>query len=146
MVVKLPFGCVPSPVTEGSIHHPAQQGGKPVNVPDDQAPKKISAKAIMADLKAEMTDPQLMEKYGLSFQGLQDLFAKLIDAKLATRAYFEKRAIKQAPAKPIEQGKASSCPYCGYESPNKFQKCPRCNQDTSDWLDTVELTKILSFE
>jgi hypothetical protein len=115
-------------------------------VSDPKAPKKISAKAIMADLKAELTDSQLMDKYGISFQGLQDLFGKLIEAKLATQAYFEKRAMKLA-VKPVEKTQENSaCPYCGYESPQGFAKCPRCSQDSSEWLDTVELTKILSAE
>lgn len=99
----------------------------------------------MADLKADMTDLQLMEKYGLSFQGLRDLFAKLIQANLATETYFQKRAMKQA-ERPMEQETGSSCPYCGYQGQQSFTHCPRCNQDVSEWLDTVELTKILSFE
>lgn len=99
----------------------------------------------MADLKAEMSDGQLMEKYGLSFQGLQDLFAKLIEAKLATETYFQKRALKQ-PSRAVEKQSGSTCPYCGYEAEESFKHCPRCKQDVSEWLDTVELTKILSIK
>jgi len=114
-------------------------------VSEEKSIKKVSAKAIMADLKADMSDSQLMEKYGLSFQGLQDLFAKLIHAKLATETYFQKRAMKQA-ARPVEKEAGSTCPYCGYQATQSFTHCPRCKQDISEWLDTVELTKILSFE
>jgi rubrerythrin len=106
------------------------------------APKKISAKAIMADLKAELPDSELMEKYGISFQGLQDLFAKLIQAGLATRAYFEKRSMKQIEGRKEEP--VRTCPYCGYSSMDQFKECPRCHQDVSEWLDTVELTKMLT--
>jgi hypothetical protein len=113
-------------------------------VADGQKPRKISAKAVMADLKAEMTDQQLMDKYGLSFEGLQDLFSKLIDAKLVSQTYLDNRARKQAWTPP-DKRKKTTCPYCGHEEEEKFVKCPRCNQDITEWLDTVELTKILTF-
>ena len=109
-----------------------------------QKQRKISAKAVMADLKAEMNDQQLMDKYGLSFEGLQDLFSKLMGANLVTQTYLDNRAMKQALAPP-DKRKKTTCPYCGHEEEDKFVKCPRCNQDITEWLDTVELTKILTF-
>ena len=114
---------------------------------DQKTPKKINAKAIMTDLKGGMTDSELMSKYGLSFQGLQDLFAKLIQAGLATQAYFAKRAMAAVGA-PQKQEESHTCPYCGFSADEKFTHCPRCKQDTTEFLDTVELTKILtgSFE
>ena len=114
-------------------------------MPDSKGPKKISAKAILLDLKAGVTDSEFMDKYGLSFQGLQEVFGQLVAAKLATRGYFEKRAVKQAELRSAKT-KHPTCPYCGLTSKEPFVKCPRCDQDTSEWLDTVELTKILSFE
>jgi hypothetical protein len=105
-------------------------------------PKKISAKAIMTDLRAGLTDAELIKKYGLSFQGLQDLFEKLIQANLATPSYFEKRSMKSVTMRGDE--KPTTCPYCGYSSAEEFKICPRCHQDSSEWLDTVELTKILT--
>jgi len=116
-------------------------------VSDKKITKKISAKAIMNDLKAGSSDSELMHKYGISFQGLQDLFSKLIEAKLATKAYFDKRALTQASLRPNGE-KGRTCPYCGFSSGNQFTRCPRCGQDVTEWLDTVELTKILtgSFE
>jgi rubrerythrin len=104
--------------------------------------KKISAKAIMIDLKAGLTDKELMDKYDLSFQGIQDVFTQLMKANLATQAYFDKRAVQQADSKPSKK-KDHICPYCGYSASEEFGKCPSCGQDTSEWLDTVELTKIL---
>ncbi|MBI5251370.1 MAG: hypothetical protein HY912_17920 [Desulfomonile tiedjei] len=106
------------------------------------ATKKISAKAIMTDLKAGVSDSELMSKYGISFQGLQDLFGKLIEAGLATQAYFEKRAATQIEGRKEET--VRTCPYCGYSSMDQFSECPRCRQDVSEWLDTMELTKILT--
>lgn len=112
-------------------------------VAEKKAPKKINAKSIMTDLKDGLSDAELMDKYGLSFQGLQALFSKLVDAKLATQAYFNKRAMRQLGA-PSKNDEVTTCPYCGFSSDEQFDRCPRCNQDTSEWLDTVELTKILT--
>lgn len=116
-------------------------------MPEQKTTKKINAKAIMTDLKDGLTDAQLMEKYDLSFQGLQELFSKLVAAKLATQAYFAQRAMGQRVA-PTKKEETTTCPYCGYTATARFETCPRCKQDTSEWLDTVELTKILgkSFE
>lgn len=100
----------------------------------------------MTDLKTGLSDSELMSKYGLSFQGLQDLFGKLVQAGLATQAYFSKRAMATVVAPP--QDESHTCPFCGFSSDDNFTHCPRCKQDTSEFLDTVELTKILtgSFE
>jgi hypothetical protein len=109
-------------------------------------PKKISAKAIMEDLKNGMSDSDLIQKYDISFQALQDIFNKLVDAKLATRAYFDKRSLKQIGGRKPESKR--TCPYCGFASQDDIKECPRCKHDVSEWLDTTELTKILtgSFE
>ncbi|MEW6533152.1 MAG: zinc-ribbon domain-containing protein [Thermodesulfobacteriota bacterium] len=111
-------------------------------MPGGKPEKKISARSIMLDLKAGLSDKELMEKYGLSFQGLQTVFTQLIAANLATAGYFEKRAMQQATVRPVEE-KTSTCPYCGFSISEGDKRCPRCGQDTDEWLDTVELTKIL---
>lgn len=112
---------------------------------EPKAPKKISARDIVIDLKDGMTDAKLMEKYDISLESLHDVFAKLVDAKLATKAYFNKRSVKQAEARVMEN-ETNTCPFCGYTSEMKFGMCPECNREPSEWLDTVELTKILSFD
>jgi hypothetical protein len=109
---------------------------------EDKVTRKISAKAIMTDLKAGMSDSQLISKYGISFQGLQDLFVKLIQAGLATKSYFDKRATKQTGNQPKERSR--TCPYCGFTGDAPFRECPRCHQDVAEWLDTMELTNILT--
>jgi hypothetical protein len=107
------------------------------------AEKKISAKAIMIDLKGGLTDGELMQKYGLSFQGLQNIFEKLVEAKLATSAYFEKRAM-QAMAPRQKEENVSVCPHCGLSQKVSFKVCPRCDMEVSEWLNTSELTDILA--
>jgi hypothetical protein len=116
-------------------------------VTDKAPPKKISAKAMLADLKAGLSDGELTTKYGISIKALHDLFAKLIEAGLATQGYFARRAMEHA-ALPKKRETNKTCPYCGFTSRDPFVQCPRCKQDTTEWLDTVELTKILtgSFE
>jgi hypothetical protein len=110
---------------------------------ENKGPKKISAKEIVADLKEGLSDGDLLNKYGISYNTLQDLFGKLVDAGLASKAYFNKRAFQQARAK--QPSKSSKpCPYCGYSSEQPFKKCPRCHQDGAEWLDTAELTDILT--
>jgi hypothetical protein len=45
------------------------------------APKRtVSARDIVTDIRAGLTDSQLMDKYGLSAKGLESLFTKLIEA------------------------------------------------------------------
>lgn len=110
---------------------------------EGKGPKKISAKAIMTDLKAGLLDSDLMSKYDISFQALQDLFAKLVQAGLATDAYFAKRSASH-PGNARGQDRSRTCPYCGFTGDTAFRECPRCHQDVTEWLDTVELTKILT--
>lgn len=114
-------------------------------MPDTKGPRKISAKDIMLDLKAGMTDAELMDKYEISLEGLHDIFSKLVEAKLATDTYFTKRSMKQAEKQAVAN-ETDTCPYCGYVSQETFVMCPRCNREPSEWLDTMELTKILSFD
>jgi len=97
----------------------------------------------MIDLKDGLSDYELTEKYGLSPQGLQEIFAKLIKAKLATVTYFEKRALSQ-PVKRVEAEKTRKCTHCGYQNQIENQRCDRCGQEIEQWLDTVTLTKILT--
>jgi hypothetical protein len=44
--------------------------------------RKIVARHIVDDIRSEMTDPELMEKYRLTSRGLQSVFRKLLDAGL----------------------------------------------------------------
>jgi hypothetical protein len=45
----------------------------------------IIAKDVVEDLKAGMTDGELMEKYRLTTKGLSSLFRKLVEAGLMSR-------------------------------------------------------------
>jgi hypothetical protein len=53
--------------------------------------KKISAKEVLADIRAGIPDDEIMKKYGLSAKGLQSLFDKLLKANLLTRSEYSQR-------------------------------------------------------
>ena len=114
-----------------------------MNVAEEKPIKKISAKAIMADLKAGSSDAELMKKYAISYSALQEIFSKLVKAGLATETYFNKRALKQ-PSVRSPEGSSRTCQHCGYSAATPFTRCPRCEQEVSEWLNTVELTNILT--
>lgn len=107
------------------------------------AQKKISAKSVLQDLENGLTDAALMEKYGISFQGLQTIFQKLIEHKLVTAEYFQQRSLR-AVAPPRKEQNVSVCPHCGFSQKQSFTVCPRCEMNTADWLNTVELAEMLT--
>lgn len=54
--------------------------------------KTVSAKQVLADIRSGMSDDQLIQKYGISAQGLQSLFAKLLKAGYMTQAELDQRS------------------------------------------------------
>jgi hypothetical protein len=77
-------------------NQPAVESAKTVAVdgkwPQPGHPKpKINARAVVDQINAGMTDHQLMEKHGLSGKGLQNLFAKLMEAGLLTQSDLDRR-------------------------------------------------------
>lgn len=52
---------------------------------------KIKARDVVNDIRAGMTDPELMEKYGLSAKGLQSLFRKLLEVKAIASSELKRR-------------------------------------------------------
>ena len=48
--------------------------------------QKLSAKAVMKDLRAGMSNAEIMEKYRISEKGLESLFQKLSGAGVLTQA------------------------------------------------------------
>jgi len=53
--------------------------------------RALKAREVVNDIRSGMTDPELMEKNGLSAKGLQSLFRKLLEAKVITPAELEQR-------------------------------------------------------
>lgn len=63
--------------------------------------KKLSAKEVLADIRAGASDEFLMKKYGISEKGLQSLFQKLITAKVLTQAELDSRASAVKEVEPV---------------------------------------------
>lgn len=55
--------------------------------------KKISAGDFVKDLRLQMTDAELMDKYRLSAKGLKSVLDKLLEAKLITQAEHDWRPV-----------------------------------------------------
>lgn len=58
----------------------------------------VSAKRVLADLKAGISDSDLKAKYGLTSRGLQSLFRKLVVAGLVTDIDLQKRLVPERPS------------------------------------------------
>ena len=55
--------------------------------------REIKAKDILEDLRAGLTDDQIMEKYRLSPTGLKSLFDKMVAAKVMTQEEYAWRPV-----------------------------------------------------
>lgn len=67
-----------------------QDAGSPVGAKAEPAPREVSAKDAIVDIKAGMSDEKLMGKYKVSATGLQNMFEQLLDAGLITENDLEK--------------------------------------------------------
>jgi hypothetical protein len=54
-----------------------------------QTTRKISAREIINDIRARMTDTDLLEKYKITSEGLQQVFRKLLDAEILSPFEFQ---------------------------------------------------------
>src|SRR5208282_3884172 len=93
--------------------------------------QKISAKELMSDLQAGMTDSTIMEKYGLSAQGLQSAFTKLLNNGLLKQSQLDARAStsKRTPAGPVTSARESDADTkSGVNQTDDLLFCPTCGQ------------------
>jgi rubrerythrin len=116
--------------------------------------KTLSAKAVVADFRARMTDEALLQKYGLSKQSLQKLFAKLIKSNFITQNELELRnkdlydleKVPQGtlPVDPAQTPKQSTpslpkfkftCPACNALHYEKLEVCTQCGVIVSKFLE-----------
>ncbi len=91
--------------------------------------RKITAREILADVKAGFDDSELMGKYNLSAQGLQSCFDKMIHAKLITKHELDARVPDQE--RTVELG-LFVCPACGNISSQEITECSRCGYQLPD--------------
>ncbi len=65
--------------------------------------QKIKASEVVADIRACMTNQELMTKYGLSRAGLKDLFGKLVAARAISEGELDERVTEEpVPDSPIQ--------------------------------------------
>ncbi|MGO9569718.1 MAG: hypothetical protein ACLP5H_19475 [Desulfomonilaceae bacterium] len=83
---------------------------------------RLSAKEILADIRAGMDDAALMGKYDLSAQGLQSALTKLVAAGVMKQAELDDRGISQEQTVNLPW----KCPACGKPQPKEFEECPQC--------------------
>ncbi len=104
----------------------------------------IRAVDAISDIKAGMTDSELMEKYRLSSKGLQDLFEQLVKAKLVAPTEIERRMptvdktvdlrdfmsdidLDDLLKEPEEEiASVWKCPSCGASKDRQYDVCPEC--------------------
>lgn len=87
------------------------------------AKRKITGREVLKDIKAGMDDPELMDKYKLSAQGLQSVFNKLVNAGVLTQAELDARV--PVSERTVELG-LYICPACGNIQGKEFTECSRC--------------------
>ncbi len=96
---------------------------------------KISAKELIADIQAGLDDQALMKKYGLSAQGLQSVFKKLVEAKalkqsnwITGRSLLRRPSASSGNARPAanpRQENSMSAPNAESSCPNLKMRVPR---------------------
>jgi hypothetical protein len=88
------------------------------------APKKISAKELVADINAGMSDDELKRKYGISDEGLERLFQQLLDKGLVKESDLSRSTCKP----PVEKDVALSAE--GTEAQRTTHSSPPSKTDT----------------
>jgi hypothetical protein len=124
--------------------------------------QKISAKELISDIRAGMNDAAIMQKYGLSLQGLQSAITKLLEKGLVKQSELDLRpsnpekTVKRPTvnAKEMADGKSGSasedllfCPKCGEKRGEGASFCARCgNSLTITSAETTDEEKSLGTE
>lgn len=98
--------------------------------------RKISARQILADLRAGMTDRELMEKHNCSPESLRYIFKRLVEWGLMTELqYYQRLGLAESDlfrAFSDEPSPVLNCPRCGAHLPEDGQECKFCQSVTLD--------------
>jgi hypothetical protein len=105
------------------------------------AKRTVDAKEILADIKAGMDSPALMEKYQLSEKGLQSLFTKLKDAGVLKPKKGGPEKTKSAPEEAVSG--TWKCPICGNPQSTQFNQCPQCSVIAARFQENIATTQQL---
>lgn len=121
--------------------------------PGEGTGQTVTAADAVRNIKAGMTDSELMERYRLSSKGLQDLFEKLVKAKLVTSEEIDRRMptmdrtvdlrgmLDDLKLDELDNAFDEdtpawwTCPSCGVSKDQEFEVCPKCGHETSKQVD-----------
>ncbi len=95
----------------------------------------INAKQVTRDIRAGLTDLQLMERYNLSPRALKALARKLVAAGLLTETEWDART-KPSPAP--NPNRTWACPACGMRQNRDFEECPYCGIIVSKYMTSAQ--------
>lgn len=91
---------------------------EPDQQPGEAQPKvRIKIKDIVKDIRAGMTDPDLMRKYSLTPEGLQSILIKLLDLKAITRHMLVASTAVEEPILVAERVRQMQRYYLDFEIP-----------------------------
>lgn len=94
--------------------------------------RSISAKQLVADIKAGKSDAELMESYNVSAAALQSLFKKLVSAGLMRQEEIDNRIPTSERTVNLALWK---CPACGMPQSREMDECPDCGIITAKYID-----------
>ncbi len=96
--------------------------------------RRISARQVIADLKAGMSAVDLMEKYGITEKALRYVLKRLVESGLMTELqYYERTDLSEsavARALSHEPVHVLNCPRCGRALPEDGGECDFCRRVT----------------
>jgi ribosomal protein L37E len=87
-----------------------------------EAKRKIRAKEIVQDVRAGLTDLQIMSKHELSPKELERVLSQLVHLELISQLELDQRAGSGK----AHQTPLITCPSCGREYPTAEGECPEC--------------------
>lgn len=103
--------------------------------------KEVNAHEAARDIRSGMSNSDLMKKYGLSPNGLENLYEKLVGEALIMPSELQFRLSSLSgmanttqsgngrttkTATPSEKETAWTCPACGRSQPQEYKECPVC--------------------
>jgi len=129
--------------------------------------QKITAKALAEDIRAGMSNKEIMQKYAISGENLKRLFNQLLDAKIVDKSEILDRPKKTSAAPspksgplPVPQQKTveanpelskseeekesedevpmiRTCLQCGYKAAPWTGDCPQCGNSDAELVDHI---------
>ncbi|WP_041286100.1 hypothetical protein [Desulfomonile tiedjei] len=89
--------------------------------------RRISASKIVADIRSGMSEMELMQKYGLSENGLKKTLGKLVDSGHLRENEIPRRPSRETSPVPEPEKKVQfRCPSCDAEWTEDVDECPFC--------------------